>query len=219
MNLRASSVRGAVKKSAAGLFSISRPRCSSTTLSADAFGLAEIVGGHHHLDAARADSADDVLDRFGGGRIEACRRFVEKQHLRVARQGARQCQPLLLAARKAARRAPLQAVETDQRQQFDGAARALVTRHIRRGQRVTHIVGGAAPEHGRALEQDGAPRRRRRLRSAPGDASARGGDKSHGRAQQRGLAGAIRADQKTVVVRARCRAIRDRGSSRRPQEH
>ena len=137
-------------------------------------GLAEIVGRHHHLDAARGDGAHDVLDRLGGGGIEAGGRLVEKQHGRIARQRARQRQPLLLAAGQPPRRAALE------------ACRARPARAVRRrassrsargtsggGQRVTDIAGGAAPEHGRALEHDGAPRRRRRVASAPGDAAAR----------------------------------------------
>ena len=144
-------------------------------IAGEAFGLAEIVGRHHHLDAARADGADDVLDRLGGGRIEAGGRLVEKQHGRVARQRARQRQPLLLAARKPARRTP----PRPSRPTSASSSSARLARWSRgtsgRGQRVADIAGGAAPQHGRALEHDGAPRRRRRLRSAPGDASARGG--------------------------------------------
>ena len=50
-----------------------------------------------------ATVADDVLDRLGGGRIEARGRLVEKQHLRIARERARQREALLLAAREPAR--------------------------------------------------------------------------------------------------------------------
>ena len=104
MNFRASCVRGFAKNSDAGPFSIRRPRCSSTTSPASRLACAEIVRGHHHLDAARGDGAHDVLDRLGGGGIEAGGRLVEKQHFGIARQRARQRQPLLFAARQPPRR-------------------------------------------------------------------------------------------------------------------
>src|ERR1043165_4474836 len=66
--------------------------------------LAEIVRRHHDLDAGLGDGADDVLDRLGGGGIEACGRLVEKQDLRIACQRPRQRKALLLAAGEPARR-------------------------------------------------------------------------------------------------------------------
>src|SRR5260221_2932519 len=60
--------------------------------------LAEIMGRHHDLDAARDDGADDVLERLGCRRIEARRRLVEKQHGGIARQRAGQGKALPLAA-------------------------------------------------------------------------------------------------------------------------
>src|SRR5215468_5760558 len=66
--------------------------------------LAEIVGRHHHSDAAACDRADDLLDRLGGGGIKAGRGLVEEQHVRVLGEGTCERQPLLLAAREAARR-------------------------------------------------------------------------------------------------------------------
>src|SRR5260221_7818200 len=46
--------------------------------------LAEIVGRHHHLDAARDDGTDHILERLGRRRIEACGRLVEEQHGGIA---------------------------------------------------------------------------------------------------------------------------------------
>jgi hypothetical protein len=60
---------------------------------------------------------------------------------------------------------------------------------------VADIVASVAPEHDRALKHKGEPLRRRGFAPAPSDAPARNGDKSHGRAQERRLAGAVRADQ------------------------
>ena len=65
------------------------------------FGLSEVVCRHHHLDAARADGANDVFDGLGGVRIEAGGRLVEKQDGRIARERACKRKPLLLAAGEA----------------------------------------------------------------------------------------------------------------------
>ena len=51
------------------------------------------------------DGAHDVLHRLGGGGIEARGRLVEKQDFRIARERAREREPLLLAAGKFSRRA------------------------------------------------------------------------------------------------------------------
>ena len=165
-------------------------------LAGQPFGLAEIVRRHHHLDAARGDGAHDVLDRLGGGGIEAGGRLVEEQHA-GSRASARASASRCCSPPDSRRAGPALEARRARPAASSSAARsgALGARHAGGGQRVTDIAGGAAPEHDRALEHDGAPRRRRRLASAPGDASARGGDKSHGRAQQRGLAGAVGSDQ------------------------
>ena len=102
------------------------------------------------------DGAHDVLDRLGGGGIEAGGRLVEKQQGRIARQRAGERQPLLLAAGQPACRTAFEPAEPDIGKQFGGALGALVPRHAGRGQRVADIAGGAAAEHRRALEQDGA---------------------------------------------------------------
>ncbi len=89
----------------------------------------------------------------------------------------------------------------------------LGARDVGCGKRVAYIAGGATPEHGRALEHDGAARRRCRLAATPSDASAREGDKSHGGAQQRGFAAAVRTDQD------RRRACRNRQSDTVEDRH
>ena len=167
MNFLASSVRGAAKNCSAGAFSISRPRCSSTTSPATRLRLAEVVRGHHHLDAARADLAHDVLDRLGGGGIEAGGRLVEEQKIGVARERARQRQPLLLAARQPARRPALEPADADVGHQLRDARCAPRARHVRGGERIADIAGGAAPQHGGALEQEGAPGRRLKCSRPP----------------------------------------------------
>ena len=125
MNFSGFRRRGCCEKFVRRAGSIRRPRCSSTIVAADAPGLAEIVGRHHHLDAARGDRAHDVLDRLGGGGIETRGRLVEKQHLRIARQRAGEREPLLFAARQPPRRTRCETVKADQGQQF-GDARCAV---------------------------------------------------------------------------------------------
>ena len=67
MNLRASCVRGVAKNSAAGRGFDQPAAMQQHDVAGEPLGLAEIVGRHHDLDAARAHRAHDVLDRFGGG--------------------------------------------------------------------------------------------------------------------------------------------------------
>ena len=195
MNFFASSDCGASKNCAAAPVSITRPRCSSTISPAMPSRFAEIVSRHHHLDAARGDGADDVFDRLGGRRIEARGRLVKEQHGGIFRERARQREPLLLAAGDTSRRPLRQSAEADERQQFGRARGALRARRACRGQRVADIARDAAAKHGGTLEHHGAPRRGRMRAAAPGDASMRRRNQSHGKAKQRGLASAVRADQ------------------------
>ena len=115
MKRRAASVCGAEKNASAGAALDDAAAVQQHDLAGEPPRLAEIVRRHHHLDAARGDRADDVLDRLGGGRIEARGRLVEKQHLRIPGERARERQPLLLAAGELARRPLAEPVEADQR--------------------------------------------------------------------------------------------------------
>src|SRR5437667_7965 len=80
--------------------------------------LAEIVGRQHHLDAAPADGANDILDRLGGSGIETRGRLVEEQHGRVAGESAREREALLLAAGQSPRGSARRVLQSDQGQQF-----------------------------------------------------------------------------------------------------
>jgi len=92
-------------------------------------GLTEIVGRHHHLDAAGTHRAHDILNRLGGIRVEACGRFIEKKDARISRQRARKRKTLLFAARQAPCRTVGKPVETDQCKQFGGSRVAAGTRN------------------------------------------------------------------------------------------
>src|SRR5215467_479674 len=91
--------------------------------------LAKIVRRHHHLDAARSNGADDVLNRLSRGGIEACGRLVEQQDLRFLGERARERQPLLLAARELARRPAAEPDQADERTELVGAGSALAARY------------------------------------------------------------------------------------------
>src|SRR6185312_14492019 len=54
----------------------------------ESLGLVQIVRRYHHFDAARDDRANDIFDRFGRSRVEACRRLVEQENLRFLGQSA-----------------------------------------------------------------------------------------------------------------------------------
>src|SRR5260370_1126062 len=65
--------------------------------------LSEVMRRHPELDAGLRDGAQDILDRLGGGRIEARGRLVQEQHLGVAGERAGERKTLLLAARQPSR--------------------------------------------------------------------------------------------------------------------
>src|SRR5262245_14698953 len=93
------------------------------------FGLAEIVGRHHHLDAARGDLADAVLDRLGRGGMEAGGRLSEEEELRLLGGRARERKPLLLAAGELARWPALEPGKADERAELEGVSSASRARH------------------------------------------------------------------------------------------
>src|SRR5262244_525983 len=164
-------------------------------LAGEAPGLAEIVGRHHNLDPARSNGADDVLDRLGRGRIEARGRLVEHEDLRLLGERARERQPLLLAAGELSRRPAAEPEKADGGGELVDAGSTLCARHAGCRKRITDVAGGAAAEHRRALEHDGAMRWLGSLAASPGHASAHGRSQAHEQAQQRGLACAVRSDQ------------------------
>ena len=91
---------------------------------------------------------------------------------RAERAGQRQ--PLLLAARQPPRRPRRQVRKPDQREQLGDPRVVPLARNVRgAGQRIADVGGGAAAQHHRALEHDGAPDRRHVGDAAPGHAAAR----------------------------------------------
>ena len=92
------------RNSAAVPRSRSVPRSMKIDVAGEPAHLAEIVRGHHDLDAGSRRAQHDLLDAAGRGRIEARGGLVEQQDFGIARQRARQRQPLLLAAGQPPRR-------------------------------------------------------------------------------------------------------------------
>ena len=65
---------------------------------AEPLGFVHVMRGEQHSAAGLAEAADDVPELAARLRIEAGRRFVEKQQLRIADEGTGHGQPLLLSA-------------------------------------------------------------------------------------------------------------------------
>src|SRR5262245_14373123 len=164
-------------------------------LAGEAPRLAEIVGRHHHLDPAPTNVAYYLLDRLGCGRSESRGPLVEQKNLRPLGERAREREPLLLAAGELSRRPAAEPGKADDSGELGDAGRALRARYAGGRKRITDVAGGAAAEHRRALEYDGAMRRLGGLAASPGHASAHGRNQAHDQAEQRGLACAVRSDQ------------------------
>src|SRR5262249_56212217 len=100
-----------------------------------------VVVRRHHLDPARSNDADDVRDRLGRGRVEARGRLVEQENLRLFGEGARQRQPLLLAAGELSRRAAAEAGKADDSGELVDAGSALRARPAGGSARITDAAG------------------------------------------------------------------------------
>src|SRR5437868_6068549 len=67
---------------------------------AEPFGLVHIMRGQQDGTARSLKLLNEVPQLTASLRIKTCRRFIEKQQIRVADQRARQSQPLLLSTRE-----------------------------------------------------------------------------------------------------------------------
>ncbi len=114
---------GVLKKLRRRRVSTTRPRCSNTMSPASRRASPRSCVDITTLMPRLDDGAHDILYRLRGGRVEACRRFIEKQYGRIAGERARKRKPLLLAARHAPRRPVGEIRETDKREQFGNSRR------------------------------------------------------------------------------------------------
>src|SRR5262249_2695698 len=83
----------------------------------------------------------------------------------------------------------------DERAEFERVGSASRARHAGGGERIADIAGGAAAQHRRPLEHDGAMRGRRLLPAVPGHPPARGRDQPHDQPPHGRLARAVRPGQ------------------------
>ena len=173
----------------------------------------EIVLDHQH-GAILGDRADEFRDRADILMAHAGHRLVEQQHLGIERQGGRDLQHALAAVGEIAGHLVARVVEADGLQQLLGARRQRVERRqrapelhvqtLRPLQRDPHIV-----EHGEVrkdrgdLERTHQAHARHLGRRRGGDVLAEKFDPAGARRQElgeqvedRGLAGAVRPDQR-----------------------
>src|SRR5262249_59120223 len=118
---------------------------------------------------------------------------VEGAGWRVSGGRAGDRKPVLRAAGELARWLGLEPGKADERAELEGMGSASRARHAGGGERIADIARGAAAQHRRPLEYDGAMRGRRLLPAAPAHTPARGRNQPHDEPQQRGLAGTVRA--------------------------
>src|SRR5262249_59746499 len=97
-------------------------------------------------------------DGLGGGGRGAGGGLMEEEVLRLL--GGRACErkPLLLAAGELARWPAVEPGKTDELAEFERVGSASRARHAGGGERIADIAGGAAAQHRRPLEHDGAMR-------------------------------------------------------------
>src|SRR5215472_16150065 len=160
-------------------------------------GLAEIVGGHDDLGACHVEGRDHRLDRASRGGIEAGGGFVEEQHLRMQGPGARERQPLPLAAGEGAGGTVSKLGEPDLGERLIGLPAPLPPRDAREREPVGHVRPCRAPQHHRMLEYHGlsaARPVRAETVIRPDHAAGARRQQSVTKAQQQALAGAIVAE-------------------------
>ncbi len=169
---------------------------------ADALELAEQVRGHQHRDA---ELVPDLLHQrehvVAGGRVEAVGRLVEQHQARVVHQRLRELGPLLHAGRVATHR-PVPLLGEPHVAQHVG--RALPRRVVGQPRHLAHVHHEVAGGHVRrqAVVLGHVADRRADRRTVAGDVVAEHrrrpagrGDQPEQDLDQRGLAGAVGADQ------------------------
>ena len=189
-NAAASGVAGEAKN-ARGLGALDQPAARQKhDVAGEPARLPEVVRRHHDLHARGRDVAHDVLHGFGGGRIEARGRLVEKQHLGIARERAGEREPLLLAAGEP------RAGRSASARKADAAPAVRATRRVV-ARRAAHRRR-SPPRSGAASPAAGTPWRAARPASPRPPHVTRpavGAHQAHREAQQRALARAVRAEQ------------------------
>src|SRR5687767_2870782 len=143
------------------------PAVHEQDLVAEAPRLAQVVGRHHDLGAARANLADDRLQLSRRTGIEVSGGLVEKQHFRAQRPRAGERELLLLAARKQPRRLMRTAFQPHGLQDIVCAQLALAAAYARELETVHHVRERRAAQHDGPLKYH----RLAGLAAEPADAS------------------------------------------------
>ena len=174
-NRRASSVSGLVKKVAASLASTMRPRCISTmspaSRRASPRSCVAITTLMPRAATARITSSTALVAAGSRLAVGSSRNSTCGSLASARASASRCCSPpdSLRAGRSPSSARPTSASSSR------SARGAFGARHAGGGQRIAQVACGAAPEHHRPLEHDGAAVGRRVRASAPGHAPARSG--------------------------------------------
>ena len=171
---------------------------------ANAQGLADVVVGNQHSDAAVLQVAHDALDLADRNRVDAGERFVEQHQARLGGQRAGDLDAAALAAGQA--RADLVGDVVDLQFVEQVGQLALAAGLVEVGaqlQHQPHVVGDAElAEHRRLLRQVADAVLGARVHRFGGDVLAVeddlagiGRDQADDHVEARGLAGAVRAEQ------------------------
>ncbi len=151
---------------------------------AQPLGLLEAVGRQEDRGAALAQARDQLVDLAGGDGVEAGRRLVEEQHLRVAEERSRQGDPLAeaLGQRAATVRRPVREVHRG-----EGPRDPLhrVVHLVEIGEALQVLLDAEARIQARRLGHDGdPPADLDAVRGREGEAADRGGPRA--RREERG---------------------------------
>ena len=152
-------------------------------------------GIEKNKDSGLGDLADDALDFAAAVRIEAGRRFVEEQHLRRQRPGARQRDALLFAARAAAGLPRRKFGQADARQRGQGLPPARLGGDAAQLEAVFDVGERRGAQHHRPLEHH-------RLRQCPrpDDMARRWTQQAVHEPQQGTLAGTVGAEDQRPAM-------------------
>ena len=184
----------------------------------EALGLVHVGRGDDRRHPLRHHLVDDEPELAARDRVDAERRLVEEQHLRLVDEGAGEAELLLHAARELAGEAVAERAEVREREEPLEARRALGSRHpVEVGVEAEVLLDREVGVEAEALRHVGdAVLDRLGVagdRDAGEDRVAGGGPQHAGEhAQRRGLAGAVRPDEAEQLAAADLEAqILDRG--------
>ena len=167
--------RGGQREKSGGRRALDEPSLvQEQDLVAEAARLPEVVRAHHDLRSGVTDRLDDPFHLGACSRVEARGGLVQEQHLRSQCPGAREREPLLLAAREHARGAVREMCEPDALERRACLRLAVGAGDSGEAERVLDVRDRRSPQHHRPLEHHRLPPPLARpLRHGPLDAPGR----------------------------------------------